>query len=104
MATEVDRRRETMISGIERIDGLSAVRPGGGIHLPVVVDTESLPPGTDDEKLVVELLNEYHVACHPGYLYGFQEPATLVLSYLPPQDTISSGLERIRSYLSDLSS
>jgi len=99
MAAEIAVRRAVMLGEIERIDGLSAVAPAGGIHLPVEIDPDSLPAGTDDEVVAVDLLREHRVATHPGYLYGMDQSVSLVMSYLAPEDQILEGLSRIERYL-----
>ncbi|MBU8912750.1 MAG: pyridoxal phosphate-dependent aminotransferase [Spirochaetales bacterium] len=99
MAAEIARRRELMLGEIARIDGLSAVPPAGGIHVPVEIDPEILPAGADDEEIAVELLLDHRVAAHPGYLYGMDQPVSLVMSYLAPEDRILEGMSRIERYL-----
>jgi aspartate/methionine/tyrosine aminotransferase len=100
MVAEIGRRRTTMLDEISKTPGLSAPPPSGGIHLPVAVDPDLLPSGTDDERLSVELLRR-GVATHPGYFYGIETPVTVVMSYLSPQSVIIRGFERIRTYLSE---
>lgn len=88
-----------MLGEIERIEGLSAIPPAGGIHLPVAIDPGALPAGADDERIAVELLLNHRVAAHPGYLYGMDQPVSLVVSYLAPEDRILEGMSRIERYL-----
>ena len=102
MAGEIAKRREVMLGEIERIEGLSAVPTEGGIHLPVAIDPDALPAGTDDEEIAVQLLLNHRVATHPGYLYGMDQPVTLVMSYLAPEDQILEGMSRIECYLKAL--
>ena len=99
MAAEIAGRRELMLGEIERIEGLSTVPTEGGIHLPVAIDPDALPAGTDDEEVAVQLLLNHRVAIHPGYLYGMDQPVTLVMSYLVPEDQILEGMSRIECYL-----
>jgi aspartate/methionine/tyrosine aminotransferase len=99
MAAEIASRRELMLGEIERIEGLSAVPPAGGIHLPVAIDTDAMRAGTDDEEIAVELLLNHRVAAHPGYLYGMDQSVSLVMSYLAPEERILEGMSRIERYL-----
>lgn len=102
MATEIARRREVMLGEIKRIEGLSAIPTEGGIHLPVAIDPDALPAGTDDEEVAVQLLLNHRTATHPGYLYGMDQPVTLVMSYLAAEDQILEGMSRIECYLKAL--
>ena len=102
MAAKIARRRESMLGEVERIEGLSAAPTQGGIHLPVAIDPGALPAGTDDEEVAVQLLLNHRVATHPGYLYGMDQPVTLVMSYLAPEDQILEGMSRIECYLKAL--
>ena len=88
-----------MLNRIRHIDGLSAVDPMGGIHLPVTIDRGAVSEGVDDEDVAVALLEEHHLATHPGYLYGLDDSLTLVLSFLAPADRITDGLARLERYL-----
>jgi aspartate/methionine/tyrosine aminotransferase len=54
---------------------------------------------TDDESVALELLERYDLAVHPGYLYGLETPATLVLSYLAPPQVLEEGAARLGRYL-----
>lgn len=99
MAAEIGRRRAIMLREIDTTGFLSAVPPDGGIHLPVAIDPDVLPSGTDDEDVAVSLLERAHIATHPGYLYGIETPPTLVVSYLSPADRITNGFARLRRYL-----
>ncbi len=99
MAAAIAGRRELILGEIERIDGLSAVPTAGGIHLPIAIDPNALPAGTDDEEVAVQLLLNHRVAIHPGYLYGMEHPVSLIMSYLAPEDQILDGMSRIERYL-----
>ena len=99
MEAEITRRRGLMLGEIERIEGLSAIPPAGGIHLPVAIDADAVPAGADDEDVAVELLLNHRVAAHPGYLYGMDQPVSLIVSCLAPEDRILEGMSRIERYL-----
>ncbi len=53
-----------------------------------------LPPGVDEESLVLNLLAEDDVLAQPGYFYEFPFPC-LVLSLLTPVDTFQEGVQRL---------
>ncbi len=98
----VAERRATMLAGLESIaerhPAVSWVEPAGGIHLPIVFAED--PGGLDDEEIAIALLERYRLAVHPGYLYGFDERTTLVVSYLAPVDAIREGMARLDAFLS----
>ncbi|HKJ85792.1 MAG TPA: hypothetical protein VKA06_06935, partial [Spirochaetia bacterium] len=98
----VAERRATMLAELDSIaqrhPEISWVAPAGGIHLPIVLDDD--PGGLDDEEIAIALLDRYRLAVHPGYLYGFDERTTLVVSYLAPVDAIREGMARFGAFLS----
>lgn len=100
MVKTVSERRHCMLEEVAQTPGLEAVAPSGGIHLPVTIDPGVLAEGHDDESVAVDLLSR-GVAAHPGYLYGIEEPPTLIMSYLAPAERIREGFRRTRSYLSE---
>ncbi|MFW6293046.1 MAG: pyridoxal phosphate-dependent aminotransferase [Spirochaetota bacterium] len=95
-------RRATMLAELESIarrhPEVSWVEPAGGIHLPIVFGEN--PAGLDDEEITIALLDRYALAVHPGYLYGFDAPTTLVASYLSPSEAIREGMRRLDAFLS----
>ena len=99
MTAEIRRRRDVVLGEIAGIEGVAAIPPAGGIHLPVAFSSDVLPAGHDDEDVAVGLLQSCHVATHPGYLYGIDSPVSIVLSFLSPSDRLRDGLGRIRTYL-----
>ena len=103
MRDVIAERRAVALEVLGEISGLRTIPPGGGIHLPLLLDPALLTGNTDDEEIAVRLLARYRVAVHPGYLYGFAEPA-LVMSYLPPASRLRPGIERIARCLGDLRS
>jgi len=98
----VAERRATMLTELGAIaqhrPEASWVEPAGGIHLPIVFAED--PGGLDDEEIAIALLDRYRLAVHPGYLYGFDERTTLVVSYLAPVDAIREGMARFGAFLS----
>jgi DNA-binding transcriptional MocR family regulator len=80
---------------------VTIIPPDGGIHLPLLIGAGRGDVPLDDEELAVLLLERYHLAMHPGYLYGIDRPA-LVMSYLGPERRIAAGLDRLRACLDEL--
>ncbi len=54
-----------------------------------------IPATRSEEEWVLALLEEDEVLVHPGYFFDFSSPAYLVLSLLPPEETLREGVERI---------
>jgi aspartate/methionine/tyrosine aminotransferase len=98
----VAERRSTMLEELDSIaqrhPEVAWVEPAGGIHLPIVFADD--PGGLDDEEITIALLDRYRLAVHPGYLYGFDDRTTLVVSYLSPVDAIREGMARLGAFLS----
>lgn len=47
----------------------------------------------DEEQWILDALTQQRVLVHPGYFFDFQENGYLVLSLLPPTETLAKGLE-----------
>ncbi len=58
-----------------------------------------LPPGRDEEELVLGLLDDEGVYIYPGYFFDFSQEPLLVLSLLTPPDRFAAGLGRLTGYL-----
>ena len=101
VVAEVARRREVLLAALRAANetaggAISWTDPAGGIHLPVMIDPAL---ATDDEAVALDLLERYDLAVHPGYLYGVETPAILVLSYLAPPEVLEQGARRLGEYL-----
>ncbi len=69
--TELQRRRDAVVEGIDAIPGLSCVTPQGGWWL--LVDHREVE--ADDETLTQHILDEVNVALTPMHTWG---PSTAV--------------------------
>ena len=69
--------------------------PQGGIH--GLLSWPGLPSGWDDERWSLHLLEEFHLALHPGYFYDVQDDHTLVYSLLKEPGAFREGLSRLSS-------
>ena len=98
VARAVAARRNAALAALAGIEGVTAIPPSGGIHLPLLIETDAYAVPVDDEDVAVLLLARYHTAMHPGYLYGISRPA-LVMSYLSPEGRIRAGIDQLRSCL-----
>ena len=58
-----------------------------------------LPPGSDDERMAIEVLEKHQVLVHPGYLFDYETHDRWVLSLLPKPTLFSQAVERLKSVL-----
>jgi aspartate/methionine/tyrosine aminotransferase len=64
-----------------------------------VVDVPAVLP---DDDLVIHLMRHAGLAVHPGWFYDLAEPATLVLSLLPPPAVFAENCGRLRAAIDAL--
>ena len=107
MAGEFDARRKLMHSLIEGIDGLSARLPKGAFYTMLNISGavgKALPGGKpiqDADDFAQQLLDSVKVAAVPGNAFG--APFHVRLSYATSQEKIREGMERIASFMAQLS-
>jgi alanine-synthesizing transaminase len=53
-----------------------------------------VPAITQEEQLVLDLLEHEHVLVHPGYFFDFPRQAHLIVSLLPQADVFSDAMDR----------
>ncbi len=105
MVDEFDRRRRTIVAGLNTIPGVSCRMPSGAFYaFPNIkgrLGTHG-PRGlvSSPTDLANHLLNESHIAVVPGEPFGSHEH--IRLSYATSMDTINRGLDRLRQALSQL--
>jgi aspartate aminotransferase len=95
MVEEFRRRRDVIVEGLERIDGLSCVEPGGAFY--AFPNATAFGGGTRD--LVRFLLEEAGVACLWGSAFGAGGEGYLRLSYANSEDNLRAALEAIEAAL-----
>lgn len=91
-----DRVRQNLDLALERLSGSRVLRvqpPDGGYYLfPEVLGWD------DEEELVLHCLRQ-GVLVHPGYFYGYERGAHLMLSCLTAPDQLALGLDRLLAAL-----
>lgn len=84
--------RDNIDLALERLSACETLRvqqPDGGYYLfPEVLHW------SDEEALVLHLL-QHGVLVHPGYFYGYERGAHIMLSCLTAPDQLSAGLDRL---------
>jgi len=100
MVNEFKKRRDLIVSGLNRIPGISCVLPKGAFYVfPNVKEV-----GVDCNKLADYLLNKAGVACLPGTHFGRYGDGYLRFSYATSLDKINIALERIEKTVKELTS
>ena len=94
------RRRDTMVAGLESIPGFRCRKPEGAFYCFADVrglyglETEKKTLQTD-EDVAFWLLDSAHVAAVPGS--GFGMPGYMRFSYAASEERIKAGVDAIRS-------
>lgn len=105
MIKEFEKRRNYMIGRINKIHGLSIIRPKGAFYIMVCIENyfgkeingEIINSSLDFSK---SLLNEENVAVIPGIAFGLDN--YIRLSYATSMEIIEEGLNRLEKYLRKL--
>ena len=105
MIKEFEKRRNYMIDRINKIHGLSIIRPKGAFYIMVCIEnyfgkeinSEIINSSLDFSK---RLLNEENVAVIPGIAFGVHN--YIRLSYATSMEIIEEGLNRLEKYLRKL--
>ena len=96
MMEKFSKRRKLIFDGLNNINGIECVMPGGGFYaFPKVIGT-----GLTGENFVKKCLNEAGVAIVPGTAFGKKAVNYVRFSFAASQDNISRALENIKKMLS----
>lgn len=91
MVAELKRRRDTIVDGLNAIEGISCKRPNGAFY--VFPNVTKVP--MDFAKIPDYLLYEHGVATLSGTAFGEYGKGYLRLSYAGSMESIKKALERI---------
>ncbi|MEM3421241.1 MAG: pyridoxal phosphate-dependent aminotransferase [Candidatus Hadarchaeum sp.] len=91
MRQEYERRRKAVLKELEKLPGISYVRPKGAFY----VFPDFSRWGKNDENLAKELLNKTHVCTAPGSGFGESGRGHLRISYSAPYEQVVTGISRI---------
>ena len=105
MIKEFENRRNYMIDRINKIAGVSYIRPSGAFYIMVYVGDfygKSIAGDTINSSLDFSksILEEEKVAVIPGIAFGLD--GYIRLSYATSMDIIKEGLDRLERYLKKL--
>jgi aspartate/methionine/tyrosine aminotransferase len=95
MFEEFKKRREVIVSGLNKIKGLTCKKPHGAFYVfPNITGT-----GMNSSKFADYLLNEAGVAVLSGTSFGSYGEGYLRLSFANSIENIQKALERIEKSL-----
>lgn len=97
MREEFRTRRDVMVGGLNGIEGISCVMPGGAFY--AFPDVSGL--GVPCETVADDLLHEAGVACLPGTAFGPFGDGFLRLSYASSVENLRTALEAIARYVGE---
>ncbi|MEM3550147.1 MAG: pyridoxal phosphate-dependent aminotransferase [Candidatus Bathyarchaeia archaeon] len=98
MVAEFKKRREVIVSGLNRIEGIRCKKPKGSFYVfPNITST-----GMKSGELSEYLLNKAGVAVLPGTSFGSFGEGYLRLSFANSVENINKALKRIREVLENL--
>mgnify|MGYP001071326184 CR=1 FL=1 len=92
MVEEFNRRRRTIVSGLNSIKGISCKMPDGAFY--VFPNVKKL--GLSSRDVMMKLLNQGHVATLHGEAFGPAGAGYLRLSYATSMENINEGVSRIK--------
>ena len=99
MVEEFRKRRDVFVQGLNAIEGISCVEPGGAFYaFPNVKDL-----GKPSEDVATFLMEEAGVACLSGAAFGASGEGYLRFSYASSVETLREALDAIESALPKLS-
>jgi len=98
MVAEFARRRDVMVSGLNAIDGVTCVQPGGAFYAFPSVKSFGLP----SKQIEEHLLNQAGVAALSGTAFGQHGEGYLRFSYANSIANIKAALDAIAAALPEL--
>jgi aspartate/methionine/tyrosine aminotransferase len=96
MREEFRGRRDLLVDGLNDIEGISCLSPGGAFYAFPNVRALGLPC----EVLADRLLAEAGVACLPGTAFGAHGDGYLRLSYASSEENLREALHAIAGLVS----
>jgi alanine-synthesizing transaminase len=91
-------QRDTAVSLINQIPGLSVVEPRGALYCFPKIDTARFGI-TNDERFILDLLREQRILLVHGTGFNWKDPDHFRLVFLPDKDTLTDVLYRLRTFL-----
>jgi aspartate/methionine/tyrosine aminotransferase len=95
MIAEFKRRRDVIVDGLNKIDGIKCLRPKGAFYVFPNIQGTGMP----SQEVADLLLNEAGVAALPGTAFGSYGEGYVRFSYANSVENIKKALERIEAAL-----
>jgi len=91
-------QRDTAVSLVNEIPGLSVVMPKGALYCFPKVDVKRFNI-TNDEKFMLDLLRDQHLLLVHGTGFNWKEPDHFRIVFLPDKDTLTDAMHRLRAFM-----
>lgn len=92
------QQRDLAFEMLSNIEGVSCVKPQGGLYLFPRLDPKRFAI-SDDEGLVLDLLRKEHILLVQGTGFHYPTPDHLRIVFLPPKDVLTDAISRFGHYL-----
>jgi alanine-synthesizing transaminase len=93
-------QRDAALLALQKIPGVTCVRPKGALYVFPRIDPEVYPI-VDDQQFVLQLLREQHVLVVQGTGFNWPSPDHLRIVTLPRADDLTEAIGRIGDFLAD---
>ena len=105
MMMSFKKRRDIIVEGLNKIEGITCLKPGGAFYAwPNVTEACKLVGAKDSEEFRKHLLYEAGVAVLSDIHFGFKnegEGEHIRFSYATSEENIREGLRRIQHYIEE---
>lgn len=91
-------QRETICKAMDKIDGITYVRPKAAFYVFPKLDAKRFNI-TDDEQFVLDFLREKHVLLVHGGGFHWERPDHFRIVYLPESSVLNETMERLGDFL-----
>jgi alanine-synthesizing transaminase len=91
-------QRDTAFNLVNKIPGLSVVKPKGALYCFPKVDIKRFNIA-DDEKFMFDLLRDQHLLLVHGTGFNWKEPDHFRIVFLPDKDTLTDAMRRLAVFL-----
>ncbi|NCC66832.1 MAG: aminotransferase class I/II-fold pyridoxal phosphate-dependent enzyme [Clostridia bacterium] len=92
------QQRETICRELDKIDGISYVRPKAAFYVFPKIDAEKFGIA-DDEKFILDFLREKHVLLVRGGGFHWEKPDHFRIVYLPECSVLTETMVRLGDFL-----
>jgi alanine-synthesizing transaminase len=92
------RQRDVVASSLNAMDGVSCVVPRGALYAFPHLDPE-VHPILDDERLVMDLLEQEHILLVHGTGFNWPTPDHLRIVLLPEEAVLTTAMQRLGNFL-----